>query len=94
MLFLGLEFLQSAAGVTCIGIEFECLFVVADGGFGHVFVFTFAAKDGVFGCQALQKFIFLFDFLFKFCDLGFLTVDDFQFPADETADMWLLDVVA
>ena len=60
-LFL-LEFLEAAAGVTGIGVEFEGLLVVADGGIGHVLVLALAAHDGVFGGQALQQFALRVEF--------------------------------
>ena len=52
-----LEFFEAAAGVTGIGVELEGLFVVADGGVGHVFVFALAAHDGIFGGEALQELV-------------------------------------
>ena len=43
VLGLLLEFFEAAAGVTGIGVEFEGLLVVADGGIGHVLGFTLLA---------------------------------------------------
>ena len=53
-----LEFFEAAAGVTGIGVEFEGLLVVADGGVGHVFVLALAAHDGIFGGKAFEEFVF------------------------------------
>ena len=52
-----MELFEAAAGIAGIGIEFEGLFVVADGGVGHVLVLALAAHDGIFGSKAFQEFV-------------------------------------
>lgn len=51
-----LEFVETAAGISGIGVEFEGLLVVADGGIGHVLMLALTTHDGVFGSEAFQEF--------------------------------------
>ena len=56
VLGLFLEFIETAAGIACIGVELERLLVVADGGISHVLMLALAAHDGVFGSKAFKEF--------------------------------------
>ena len=92
-IFLFLQFLQPPFGITCIGIEFQCLLIVADGGIGHMLMLTFPSEDGVFGRQTFQLFVLRVYLIFQLGELRLLTIDDLQFSTDEEFDMWLFNIV-
>ena len=77
-----------------IGVEFEGLLVVADGGIGHALLLALLAQQGVFGGQTFERLFALGLLGLQGLNLDTLTVDDLQFATDVAQGDGLLQVVA
>ena len=85
---------QPFFGIGGIRIEFERLFVIADGCISHVFMFAITSEDGVFGSKTLQQFLLVVELRMQVGNLSLVAVDDFQLATDEALYGRFLDVVA